>query len=210
MTNSSFPTELAKLETSNLSTELSALQLEQAELDGRALRKQLGLEASLPPSCGPRQLKVGSQGGVLRGSLPSSACTSLTSLSHHHMVAQGLSCAPHRKGCFLPSPKITHQLRCAVYIYVYIYVFIYKVIIWSKFGLLRGYYLVQVGVIIWSKVIFGLFSVVSNDFCTLTYHFVFLGDQLLAFSKNGVFQKLGGFLFPCFNLIFEHSLFYVY
>ena len=44
------------------------------------------------------------------------------------------------------------------YIYIYIYRYIcYEVIIWSKFGGLKCYYLVQVGVlkvIIWSKFVF--------------------------------------------------------
>ena len=58
--------------------------------------------------------------------------------------------------------RLTHQ---DIYIYIYIN---------KKFGLFRGYFLGQVGVIIWAKVMFSpIFTVVSSDFCTLIYNFVF-------------------------------------
>ena len=61
---------------------------------------------------------------------------------------------------------------------------------WSKFGLFSSYYLVQVGVIIWPKVILGLYVVVSSDLCKLSYHFVFFGCPIMShFSKNRVFEK---------------------
>ena len=56
------------------------------------------------------------------------------------------------------------------------------VIIWSKYG-----------VIIWSKWIFSLFLSGLKGFCTLSYHFVFLGGPVIRqFSKNNVFlSKIG-------------------
>ena len=67
----------------------------------------------------------------------------------------------------LERPKGGQTNNSPAYIYIYIYGILYiccEVIIWSKFGLFRGYYLVQVGVIIWSKFVFCLFVVVSSDF----------------------------------------------
>ena len=51
-------------------------------------------------------------------------------------------------GKFCPLPLCTSIGNIHIYIYIYIYC---EVIIWSKFGPFRGDYLVQVGVIIWSK-----------------------------------------------------------
>ena len=48
----------------------------------------------------------------------------------------------------VPKPTVRH-----IYIYIYIYVCVW-VIIWSKFGPFRSQYLVQGGVIIWSKFVF--------------------------------------------------------
>ena len=64
--------------------------------------------------------------------------------------------------------------------YIYIYC---EVIIWSKFGLLRGHYLVQGGVIIWSK----LFSHYKNGgfrrfcFAQLSFCVFFVLNHLAAF-----------------------------
>ena len=70
---------------------------------------------------------------------------------------------------FRPCPLLLgHPLYVCVCVYIYIYthtslsICIYhdiccEVVIWSKFGVLESYYLVQVRVIIWSKLIWGLF-----------------------------------------------------
>ena len=47
-----------------------------------------------------------------------------------------------------------------------------EVIIWSKFGVSNSYHLIQVRVVIWSKVIFDIFIVVSGDLFLLSYHVV--------------------------------------
>ena len=36
---------------------------------------------------------------------------------------------------------------------MYVCMYVYVVIVWAKFGHFRGYYLGQVGVVIWAKVI---------------------------------------------------------
>ena len=92
------------------------------------------------------------------------------------------------------------------------YIYIYgEVSIWFKFGPFRGYYLVQVGAIIWSKFVFWpIFIVVSSDFCTLSYHFfvcVCVRPIIWQFSKNSVFknrvQTFCGifFKFLCFEFL---------
>ena len=98
-----------------------------------------------------------------------------------------------------------------MYMYVCTHIYIYiccEVIIWSKFGGFRGYYLVQVGVIIWSKLVFlPIFIVVSSDFWE---HSVIILCFLLCpiiwqFSKNSLFQKrVQIFYFSVFSLIFEN------
>ena len=45
------------------------------------------------------------------------------------------------------------------YIHIYIYIYVHaccEVIIWAKFGVLKGYYLGQARVIIWAKFVFAL------------------------------------------------------
>ena len=65
-----------------------------------------------------------------------------------------------------------------------------EVVIWAKFGLFMGYFLGQVGVIIWAKVILAIFIAVSSDFCTLSYHFVFFWPPASRqSSKNCVFKN---------------------
>ena len=72
----------------------------------------------------------------------------------------------------------------------------------SAFGLLesesRGYYLVQID--FWP-----IIRMVSSDFCTLNYHFVFFGDQLstnfLQIAFFGV-QNCSFFRFPGLKSIF--------
>ena len=63
----------------------------------------------------------------------------------------------------------------SIYLSIYLSIYIHtccEVLIWSKFGGFRGYYLVHVGVIIWSKFVFWpIFIVVSSDFCTLNLSF---------------------------------------
>ena len=51
-----------------------------------------------------------------------------------------------------------------------------------------------------AKFIFSQFLVVSSDFCTLSYHFVVLGDQ---FSRNSL--KISFLL--CVHVLFRASLF---
>ena len=91
----------------------------------------------------------------------------------------------------------------AAYIYIYIYMCC-EVIIWAKFGHLKGYYLGQVRVIIWAKFVFSLYlQWFQAIFCKLSYHFVFVGAQLsanfpkIAFFKKRV-QKLGFSIFSVF------------
>ena len=87
-----------------------------------------------------------------------------------------------------------------------------EVIIWSKFGLLRGHYLVQDGVIIWSKVgsLSGprLFPHYKNRgfrrfaFAQLSFCVFFCAQSSgrflkIAFSKKG--GKIGFFNFLCFK-----------
>ena len=86
-----------------------------------------------------------------------------------------------------------------------------EVMIWSKFGPFRGYYLVQVGVIIWSKFVFQpIFTIVSGAFETLSHLFVcFLCPIIWQFSKLAFFKKKKGAFFKvlCFKFNFESSLF---
>ena len=60
----------------------------------------------------------------------------------------------------LKRAKIGPMFDLTAFIYIYIYIYMYirceVTIIWVKFGLLEGYYLGQVGVIIWAKFVFSL------------------------------------------------------
>ena len=80
-----------------------------------------------------------------------------------------------------------------IYIYVYMHACC-EVIVWARFGPFRGYYLGQVGVIIWGKIILANFMVVSSDFCTSSYHFVSFAQlsfwTLLKHYKNRVLAFL--------------------
>ena len=69
-----------------------------------------------------------------------------------------------------------------------------EVIIWSKFGLLKGYYLVQGD-------LGPIFIVVSSDFCKLSYHFVCFGcTNCEAMFYKYCFSRMGAYfviLFKC-------------
>ena len=90
-----------------------------------------------------------------------------------------------------------------------------EVIIWSKFGLFRGHYLVQGGVIIWSKVAFQhIFVVVSSDFSkhsVIILCAVFCAQLSGSFLKIAFFKKGAKLDFSIFSVLsfFENSLFYV-
>ena len=89
-----------------------------------------------------------------------------------------------------------------IFIYIYIHTCC-EVIIWSKFGGFKGYYLVQVGVIIWSKFVFlPIFFVVSSDF---------LHTQLLlcvfCAQLSGNFLKIAFSKKKCKNWVFQFSVF---
>ena len=66
--------------------------------------------------------------------------------------------------------------------YTFMYIYIYmracrEIINWARFGHFEGYCLGQVRVTIWAKfVFFAHFIVVSSDFCTFSYHFVFFAQ----------------------------------
>ena len=105
----------------------------------------------------------------------------------------------------------THSLSLYISRSLSLYIYICcEVIIWSKFGGARGYYLVQVGVIMWST------------FVCLSYFYSgvkrFLHTQLsfcvlcVRLSENSLFQKkrvqkLGFSIFSVLSLNFENSLF---
>ena len=50
-----------------------------------------------------------------------------------------------------------NNFTACMYIYIYVCMYICIVIVWSKLGPFKGYYLVQVGVTIWPTFVFGLF-----------------------------------------------------
>ena len=90
--------------------------------------------------------------------------------------------------------------------YVYIYICC-EVIIWSKFGPIRVYYLVQVGVIICSKFLFSLFFVVSSGFLaqSIIILCVFCAQLSGNFLKIAFFKK-GCHIFSVLSLSFENYL----
>ena len=55
-----------------------------------------------------------------------------------------------------PKPAVRDIYLC-IYMYVCIYIYICcEVIIWAKFGVLKGYYLGQARVVIWAKFVFAV------------------------------------------------------
>ena len=91
------------------------------------------------------------------------------------------------------------SLKISVYVYICC-----EVIIWSKFGLLNSYYLVQVRVIIWSKVIFDLYLQWFQALCLLSYHFVwfFVPNLSANFLQITFFKKGVQFIIFQFFLSF--------
>ena len=92
-----------------------------------------------------------------------------------------------------------------------------EVLIWGRFGLLRGYYLGQVGVIIWTKEIFGLFYSGFKRLVHIQLSFCFLPSYLPPLSlyislplslsisllfSFGCFSSFLLLLFFCFSSFF--------
>ena len=110
-----------------------------------------------------------------------------------------------------PPAKLGQNLT-SQHLYIYIYC---RVIIWSKFGVLESYYLVQVRVIIWSKwgflanfySGFKRFLHTQLSFCVFCLCPILSGNFLkIAFFKKRV-QKLGFSIFNVLSLNFENSFF---
>ena len=87
--------------------------------------------------------------------------------------------------------------------YIYIYICC-EVIIWAKFGVLKGYYLGQARVVIWAEFVFALKNRCFGPsfFCSVIILCFF--PVICQFSKNSLFQKKGAKLgfskFLCFKL----------
>ena len=108
------------------------------------------------------------------------------------------------------------------YIYIYIWPHIYiccEVIIWSKFGVFKCYYLVQVGVFKCYYLVQVCFLTYKNSgfkrfglHTQLSFCVFFLCPIIWQFSKNSLFQKkgakIGFFNFQCFKYkIWKFSFF---
>ena len=98
-----------------------------------------------------------------------------------------------------------------MYTYIYISMCVYsccEVIIWAKFGLFRGYYLGQVEVIIWAKVILDYSYSGFKRFLHIKLSSCVFWPVIRQFYNNSVFQNLCRcflFEFPCFELKFQKT-----